>query len=275
MAVRCAMAPGLGDLRDAKGRPTGAIVGFLNSLAALRRKYPNAEFWVCWDNPSTRRKALYPDYKANRNPVRATFEVEWLKAALPLLGVWQATSEGEEADDVVASLVCGRLEGQRNLIVSNDRDFMQLVTETTNVLVPAVGVGKEKLCTPDFVKSEYGVEPSKMLHFRALGGDSSDNIPGAPGCGSKTASKLLDLYGTVDGIFVSNLAGLSQSLRDKLRAAEEQVRLNLLLMALVRDLDLRLTSPNLDQTEICKRLDDIGMNKSRVSSAFFSEVTPS
>jgi len=272
MAVRCSMAPGLSDLRDAKGRPTGAIVGFLNSLAALRKKHPQAEIWVCWDSPSTRRKELYPEYKANRNPLRATFEVLWLKEVLPAFGVWQASAEGEEADDVIASLVCGKLDGQQNVIVSNDRDFMQLVTETTQVLVPAVGIGKEKLCTPELVQAEYGVTPEKMVHFRALGGDTSDNIPGAPGCGNKTAGKLLQLYGTVDGIFVSNLAGLSQSLREKLRLAEKQVRLNLLLMSLSTDLSLQLSSPNSDQSVASELLDDIGMNKTRVISVFFNEA---
>ena len=273
MAVRCSMAPGLSDLRDAKGRPTGAIVGFLNSLSALRKRYPEAEVWVCWDNPSTRRKELFADYKANRNPLRVTFEVEWLKALLPSLGVWQAQADGEEADDVVASLVRGRLADQRNLIVSNDRDFMQLVTDRTQVLVPAVGVGKEKLCTPEVVQTEYGVTPERMVYLRALGGDTSDNIPGAPGCGNKTASKLLNLYGTVEGIFVSNLAGLSQSLREKIRAAEKQVRLNVRLMTLVTDLDLRLHSPNADREVSSLALDDIGMNKSRVLSAFFAEAS--
>jgi 5'-3' exonuclease/transcription antitermination factor NusG len=269
MAVRCSMAPGLSDLKDSKGQPTGAIVGFLNSLVALRKKHPEAEIWVCWDSPSTHRKDLYPAYKANRNPLRATFEVDWLKRFLPLLGVWQVSSEGQEADDVIASLVRGRLDGQRNLIVSNDRDFMQLVSMTTNVLVPAVGPGKEKVCTPDVVEADYGVTPAQMLHLRALGGDASDNIPGAPGCGNKTASKLLRLYGTVDGIFQSNLAGLSPVLCEKLRGAEKQVRLNLLLMALGTGLDLVLSPPNIDPLAAGNGLDDIRMNPTRVFTAFF------
>jgi len=273
MVVRCSMAPGLGSLRDSKGRPTGAIVGFLNSISSLRKKHPKADIWVCWDTPSNRRRAVFSDYKANRNPLRHTFEVSWLRAVLPLFGVWQASVEGEEADDVVASLVRGRLEGQRNLIVSNDRDFMQLVTETTHVLVPAVGSAKERTCTPDVVQAEYGVPPDRMVHLRALGGDTSDNIPGAPGCGNKTAGKLLQLYGTVEGIFTSNLAGLSSSLRDKLRGAEKQVRLNLSLMSLVSDLELSLQAPAPDQTVAAQHLDDIEMNPSRVMPIFFgSEI---
>lgn len=270
MLSRCALAPGLSDLSDSKGRPTGAIVGFLNSLASLRKRYPEADIWVCWDNPSMRRRSLYADYKANRNPQKPTFEVLWLRRVLPSLGVWQASAEGEEADDVIASLVRGRLQDQRNLVISNDRDFLQLVTDQTHVLVPAVGSGKEKLCTPEQVQTDYGVPPEKMLHLRALGGDTSDNIPGAPGCGIKTACKLLHLYGTVDGIFGSNLAGLSQSLRDKLRGAEDQVRLNLQLMGLVTDLDLQLNCPIKDQTVVAQSLDDIEMNSTRLFSAFFS-----
>jgi len=269
MLARCALAPGLGELRDSKGRSTGPVVGFLNSLSSLRKKHPSAEIWVCWDNHSTRRRAVFPEYKANRNSIRSTFEVNWLKDSLHSFGVWQVQAEGEEADDVIASLVRGRLEGQRNLIVSNDRDFMQLVTETTQVLVPAVGVGKEKICTPDSVLAEYGVPPERMVHFRALGGDTSDNIPGAPGCGSKTASKLLQLYGTVDGIFVSNLAGLSQSLRDKLRGAEKQVRLNVQLMSLCTELDLQLASPAADRALAEGLLADIEMAPTRVIPAFF------
>lgn len=272
MVVRCAMAPGLNDLRDSTGRYTGSVVGFLNSLASLRKKYPGADLWVCWDNPSTRRKALYEGYKSNRNPLRNTYEVNLLKQILPRLGVWQASAEGEEADDVVASLVRGRLEGQRNVVVSNDRDFMQLVSPTNHVLVPSVGVGKERLCTPEVVEAEYGVPPERMLHLRALGGDSSDNLPGAPGCGNKTASKLVQLYGTVDGIFVSNLAGLSQSLRTKLREAEKQVRLNLTLMALVTGLELTIQTPEPDQAAVVGILGSIEMNPSRVVSAFFQVV---
>ena len=271
LAVRCAMAPGLSDLKDSKGQPTGAIVGCLNSLAALKKKHPEAEIWVCWDMPSTHRKALYPAYKANRKPLRATFEVDRLKSFLPLLGVWQVSAEGQEADDVIACLVRGRLEGQRNLIVSNDRDFMQLVSMTTHVLVPAVGGGKEKVCAPDVVGADYGVTPTQMLHLRALCGDASDNIPGAPGCGTKTAAKLLGMYGTVNGIFQSNLAGLSPALCEKLRGAEKQVRLNLLLMALSIELDLVLTPPSIDPLAISLGLEDIRMNPTRVLAAFFGQ----
>lgn len=272
MVVRCSMAPGLGSLHDSRGRPTGAIVGFLNSLAALRKRFPEAAIWVCWDHPSNRRRQLFSAYKSNRNPLRHTFEVAFLKAALPVFGVWQAGVEGEEADDVVASLVRGRLEGQHNLIVSNDRDFMQLVTETTHVLVPAVGAGKERLCTPAIVQEEYGVPADKMVHLRAIGGDTSDNIPGAPGCGNKTASKLLQLYGTVEGIYSSSLAGLSPALCEKLRGAEKQVRLNLTLMALVTDLPVVLVPPLPDAKVATQYLDDIEMKPTRVMPAFFPEA---
>ena len=269
MAARCSMAPGLSDLRDSKGRPTGAIIGFLNSVVSLLKKYPGAEVWVCWDVPSQRRKKLYPAYKANRNPLRLSFEVAWLMESLCLFGIWQVMADGEEADDVMATLVRSKLGGQRNVIVTTDRDMLQLVNETTHVHVPNVGSSKEKYFTAEFVKAEYGVSPESMVHLRALSGDTSDNIPGAPGCGDKTAPKLLQLYGTIDGIYASNLAGMSQSLRDKIRGAEQQVRLNIQLMSLVTTLVLSVREPALDQTVATTRLQDVDVNPSRILPAFF------
>jgi 5'-3' exonuclease/transcription antitermination factor NusG len=269
MAARCSMAPGLSDLKDSKGRPTGGIVGFLNSVASLKKRYPGAEVWVCWDKPSQRRKQLFAAYKANRNPLRLSFEVTWLMETLGCLGVWQASADGEEADDVMATLVNSKLKDQRNVIVTTDRDMLQLVSDTTHVLVPNVGSSKEKFFTPESVQTEYGVPPENMVFLRALSGDSSDNIPGAPGCGDKTAPKLLKLYGTIDGIYSSNLAGMSHSFRDKLRGAEDQVRLNIRLMALVTTLVLSIQEPVLDQNVVSTRLQDVDVNSSRIIPVFF------
>lgn len=269
MAARCSMAPGLSDLRDSKGRPTGAIVGFLNSVNALQKKFPGAAVWICWDTPSQRRRRMFSAYKANRNPLRLSFEVAWLQEHLGKFGLWQVYAEGEEADDVMATLVRTKLDGQRNVIVSTDRDLLQLVTDTTHVYVPVVGSSKEKYFTPSAVQAAYGVTPDRMVHLRALSGDSSDNIPGAPGCGDKTAPKLLQLYGTIDGIYSSNLAGMTPSLREKIRGAEAQVRLNVRLMTLVGSLALTVHEPTLDQEAASARLQDVDVNPARIISAYF------
>src|SRR5690606_53240 len=108
LAFRCYYAPGMGDLQDDKGLPSGVLLGFLKSLGALKKRYPEAKFWVAWDGSSQRRKAVYPDYKGNRVQTdrKPVFDqIEELKKVLPLLGVRQAWNPEEEADDIIATLV--------------------------------------------------------------------------------------------------------------------------------------------------------------------------
>lgn len=269
LAVRCATTPGLGELKDSRGNPTGAIVGFLNTLASLKKRFPGVEVYVTWDGSSDRRRAMFGAYKTGRGNPRATFEITWLQQNLPSFGVYQAWNDVEEADDVIATLVRGPLAGQSNLIFSNDRDLLQLVTESTNVLVPAVGAGKEKLFGPAEVEAEYGVPPAVLPQLRALAGDTSDTIPGCPNCGLKTAAKLVKLYGTVDKLLSSNLAGLSKGLVANLRAADKQVRLNVRLMTLVVDLPLVTVPPDVDANAAIEQLQTIEVKPERYLPVFF------
>lgn len=270
--IRCAYAPGLGTLTDSKGRPTGAIVGFLRSLGAYKKRFPKAHFYVCWDGSSQRRKAIYPEYKGNRvgrtGSAGDSFGIDWLRDALPLLGVSQAYNPKEEADDVIASLVRGPLQGSLNIIVSTDRDMLQLVSEFTHLLCPTVGLSKEKLYEPSLVTSEYGVPPTSIVHIRALSGDSSDNISGVTGFGLKTASKLIKLYGTISTLLASNLAGLSESQVTKLRQNEKRVRDNVELLTL-RDVEFNQIKSNPDQMEVEARLKELEIKTDSLLDAFF------
>ena len=273
LAIRCLLAPGLCDLTDAQGRPTGAIVGFLKSLVSFRKRFPGATIYVTWDGSSQRRKALFADYKANRSAkIPVSFEVEWLREVLPLLGVHQAFHPEEEADDAIATLLKGPLKGQRNVFISTDRDLLQLVTATDYQFVPAVGMGKEKTYDVNAVLLEYGVPPSEVVFVRALSGDTSDNIPGAPGFGPKTASKLVKLYGSVERVLSSNLAGLTKTQYVSLRGAEAQVRLNVVLMGLHSDLQLTHVDPNPDQITVQQRLQDVDIKPDSIVSSFFDTV---
>lgn len=272
LAIRCATVPGLDSLKDSKGRPTGAIYGFFQSLMALRKKFHGAAITVVWDGSSQRRRKRFPAYKANRGELRATFEIDFLKQALPLFGVHQAWHPEEEADDVIATLLRGQYKGQRNVVVTTDRDLLQVVTPTDHVFVPAVGVGKEKVYTPELVERDYGVPAARMVHFRAIDGDQSDNIPGAPGFGPKMATKLLNLYGTVDGIFASNLAGLTPAQYTKLRGAEKQVRLNVELMTLLTDVPVTLVPPSPNADAAKARLLDVDVKAESILTGFFSSA---
>lgn len=238
--IRCFSAPGLDSLTTSDGRTTGTIIGFLRSLGALKKRFPEAAVWVCWDGSSQRRKAMCPEYKANRTTpprnedtdVIMWREMDWLRENLPLFGVFQAYNQKEEADDVIASLVRGKFVDCLNVIVSTDRDLLQLVTEKTHQLCPKVGLGKEKLYDVAAVKEEFEVRPELFTHIRALSGDSSDNISGVPGFGLKTASKLIKSYGTVHELLKSNLAGLGKAQTKALVENRTQVLRNLDLLVL-------------------------------------------
>jgi len=270
--IRCLSAPGLSDLTDSQGRPTGAIVGFLRSLGSYKKRFPKARVFVCWDGSSQRRKAMFPDYKANRisrsGAAANTFEMDWLRDNLPSFGVIQAFNPDEEADDVMAALVRGPLEGRPNVLISTDRDLLQLVSEFTHQLCPKVGMGKERLYNPALVKREYGVAPESMIHLRALSGDTSDNIPGVPGFGPKTASKLIKLYGSVEALLGSNLAGLGKSQVSKLRANEDRVIKNIDLLAL-KDVPFRQIESNPDQSRAEAELEGIEVKPKSILAAFF------
>jgi 5'-3' exonuclease/transcription antitermination factor NusG len=268
--IRCMEAPGLSSLTDAEGRPTGAVVGFLRSLGAYKKRFPSANIYVCWDGTSQRRKAMYPDYKGNRvsRSGAPSFGWAWLRETLPMLGVMQAFNPEEEADDVMATLVRGPLRDQPNVLITTDRDLLQVVSEFTHQLCPAVGSGKEKLYDPELVEAEYGIPPTSMVHVRALSGDTSDHIPGVPNFGLKTASKIIKLYGTVTALLGSNLAGLGKAQVANLRESEKQVLLNVDLMTL-RDVAFRQIESNPNQTEVEARLVALGIKPEPTLAAFF------
>jgi len=271
LAFRCRFAPGLSDLKDSKGRPTGLIVGFLRSLAAIKKRYPSAQIHVCWDGSSQRRKDVFSAYKANR-PERASDgfdQVGFVRGVLPFLGVHQAWNPQEEADDVIASLVRGTLKDDRNIIISTDRDLLQLVTSTTVVLVPESGGRKEIFFDVDRVLEEYGVQPASMPHLRAMAGDTSDNIPGVSRVPVKILSALVRSHGTVEGIFTSGLPGLTKVQYARLREAEAQLKLNVGLMTL-RDVSVTQIAPNVDRTAALERIQDVEMAPEVVEPLFGS-----
>jgi 5'-3' exonuclease len=275
LAFRCLYAPGMETLSDTKGRPTGMLVGFLRSLTALKKRYPDAHICVCWDGSSQRRRQLFAGYKANRGERagNGSFDqIAWLRETLAILGVEQAYNSEEEADDVIGALVRGIFKGQRNMILSTDRDFLQLVTRTDYQLVPSVGGKKEILYDVDAVVRDYGVPPERMVLLRAFLGDTSDNIPGVPRVPTKVLTNLVRLYSSVDKVYSSSLAGLTKSQYEKLREAEDQVRLNVRLMSLDTGTTFVLTKPDPNQNVAQERLQDVEIKAAPILAAFFDRV---
>jgi 5'-3' exonuclease/transcription antitermination factor NusG len=268
LAVRCMYAPGLGGLKDSKGRATGVYVGFLRSLGAFRKKWPGCEIYVCWDGSNNRRRAIFNKYKADRPPLPVSIsEVEWLKEVLPLLGVHQYWHPDEEADDAIASLVSGPLADQRNIIYSTDKDLFQLVNERTSFLSPAVAKNPEKIYGVKETEERWGVPADKVTILRAFLGDTSDKIPGV-GVTEAIVVKLVQAYGTVDRIFeaLPTLPGLSKKHYEKLTTTEADVRRNLRLMTLSRDLTLTSIPARSDWKAAKERLLDVDMKPDAILS---------
>ena len=237
-------------LTDGQGQSTTLVFGFLRSLAAFKKRFERAHLYVVWDGSKQRRVKMYSEYKADRpeHSPETYSEMSRLQEILPLFGVSQVHNPEEETDDIIACLLKNKLSGKHNIIVSNDRDFLQLVTYTDLQLVPKQGSRPEILYDPDKVVAEYGVPPRLMVHLRALSGDTSDNLPGVPRVPRKILASLLTTHGSINGVYNSSLAGVTKTQYEKIKVFEKQARLNVELMTLLTDLDyeIREAAPNFD-----------------------------
>jgi DNA polymerase-1 len=189
-------------MKSAKGRPSGALVGFANFLLRLWQAEEPRTVVVGWDTLGvpTYRSEAFPSYQSGRVFDDALVEqLDRLPELVRALGFCAAKEAGYEADDFLAAAVAqeeGR--GGLTLVATSDRDAFQLVSERTSVLQPVKGVSELARIGPAEVRERYGVEPSQVPDFIALRGDPSDKMPGAKGIGPKTAAALLDQYGSLE-----------------------------------------------------------------------------
>ena len=192
--------PALQRLSDSKGNPTGAVHGILNMTNKLLVDYDPEKIAVVFDAPGkTFRDDLYADYKANRPPMpdELRAQIEPALAAIEALGVKVVRIPGVEADDVIGTLAAAaRRQGLSTVISTTDKDMTQLVDAQVLVL----NTMDDKRLDNDGVVEKFGVRPDQIIDYLTLIGDSSDNIPGVPGVGPKTAQKWLADYGDLDGL---------------------------------------------------------------------------
>jgi DNA polymerase-1 len=276
LAVKCANAPGIADLEDSRGRKTGEIHATLRLLGAFRKRYPLAPMTVVWDGSSEKRKKLFPDYKASRQRLRSTFAVEFMKGVLPLLGVVQAYSHDDEADDVIGALCIDPRpqSSHMRIVVSTDQDLLQIVGLHTTIVCPAAKVGgKETVYTPEKVQKEYGVAPSMIVEARAIAGDISDEIPGVEKFGIKHAAKTLAKYGSIDGLYAGDMKKLTKMQRARLRDAESVVRRNVVLMRLREPGPIVTIAPAPSMAAAVRTLSEVDINPGPLVAAFFPRQT--
>jgi DNA polymerase-1 len=195
----------------------------------------------------TFRSERYPEYKANRSSTPDEFrgQIDVTKEVLAALGITVLAEPGFEADDLIATLTTqAEKEGYQVLVVSGDRDSLQLVSDDVTVLYPRKGVSELTRFTPAAVVEKYGLTPQQYPDFAALRGDPSDNLPGIPGVGEKTASKWIAEYGSLQSL-VDNVDSVRGKVGDALRANLASVVLNRELTDLVRDVPLAQTPDTL------------------------------
>ncbi|TNM29517.1 DNA polymerase I [Streptomyces sedi] len=241
LAYRAFFALPAENFTTAVGQPTNAIYGFASMLANTLRDEAPTHLAVAFDvSRKTWRSERYAEYKATRSATPDEFkgQVELIGELLDAMRVRRFAVDGFEADDVIATLATQAAgEGFQVSIVTGDRDAFQLVTEQITVLYPTKGVSELTRFTPEKVLEKYGLPPARYPDFAALRGDPSDNLPGIPGVGEKTAAKWINQFGSLDDLVaradeVKGKAG--QSFRDHV----ESVKLNRVLTELDREVEL-------------------------------------
>ena len=236
---------GVRPLSAPDGTPTNAVYGFLAILQRMLDEQKPEAVCVSFDlkAPTFRHKAC-DFYKAQRKPMPEELAVQMplLKETLDAMGIRRYEIEGFEADDILgtAAAVCEK-SGWDCVVVTGDKDSLQLVSDTTSVCNVKTVRGQTEtiLYTPESFRTEYGFAPAQMVDLKALMGDSSDNIPGVPGIGEKTALDLVRRYGTVDKIY-SSLAELDikDGVRKKLTEGEDSARQSYWLATIVRNVPI-------------------------------------
>jgi DNA polymerase I len=227
------------DMATASGQVTNAVYGFTSMLVNLLKDHQPDGIAVAFDRPEpTFRHELVPDYKAGRSaaPDILRQQMGLVRQVVETLAIPIIEAPGYEADDVIATLATqARDRGDDVIVVTGDRDEFQLVEDPhIKVLYNKRGVRDYDFLDEAGVQAKTGVHPSVYPIYAALRGDPSDNLPGVPGVGEKTAAKLINTYGDLDGVF-SHLDECTPKLRENLAAAEEVVRRNATATPLVRD----------------------------------------
>ncbi|MFG2055916.1 DNA polymerase I [Micromonospora sp. NPDC048930] len=243
LAYRAFFALPVENFSTTTGQPTNAVYGFTSMLINVLRDEQPTHIVVAFDvSRRSFRTEKYAEYKAGRSETPTDFkgQVSLVKEVLAALRVPVVEKEGYEADDVIATLACqARDQGMEVLITTGDRDAFQLVGERVTVLYPRKGVSDLARMDPAAVEAKYGVGPDRYRDLAALVGETSDNLPGIPGVGPKTAAKWINLYGGVEGV-IAHADEIKGKAGDSLRERLADVIRNYEINCLVADLELPL-----------------------------------
>jgi DNA polymerase-1 len=228
------------EMQTAEGVPSGHIYGFLVSLQSQKKKHTDCKVIVAWDSPIRRRCQIYAAYKANRSRVDFRDGLQDIMSVLANLNVTQAIEDGEEADDVIATLAKKySQEGELVYIYSKDKDLLQLVQDGKVIAIwPKSPSNPEKAFDEEAVREKFGVDPVDLGCYLAFRGDGVDNVPGAPRLRSRTISHLARTHHNPDSVYASlDSEELTDFERKTLLDFESQSHINWQLVSLRDDFD--------------------------------------
>jgi DNA polymerase-1 len=228
------------------GIPTNAIFGLASMLVKVLTEYGQRPTVVVWDGGYTGRKELYPEYKAQRSSRPDLLKEQWphFEPLIEAFGYRNLRVDGFEADDVIASIAELAKHGGEDgapipvMVLTGDRDAFQLVDESTRIMAPGRGITDTKIYDTQGVIDRYGISPQQVPDFIGLKGDTSDNIPGVPGIGDKTAAELLQRFGSLETVLASidEISGVKR--KENLTAHADDARLSKQLATAKRDIPL-------------------------------------
>jgi len=261
------------------GEPINAVYGWFAMLIKVLEEVKPDYLAVCFDRPApTFRKQLYSGYQAQRPKMadELSGQITKLQEALEAIGIPVFGIDGYEADDLIGTLsVEAKKQGVETIILSGDRDLLQLVNGQVKMLAPIVGITKFIMFDGKTVKEKYGVEPSQVRDYKALVGDNSDGYPGVAGIGPKTAIDLLAKYDSLEHLY-EHLGELPEKIQLKLATDAEQAALAKKLATILLDAPLKLDLKDCDirhftQDKVLDVFDGFGFNSIKQRVGIFRE----
>lgn len=255
-------------LTTPEGKQINAVYGWFAMLIKVLEEVKPDYLAVTFDRPApTFRKLLYAGYQANR-PVMADGlgeQIRMLHEGLQQIGIPIFEIDGYEADDVIGTLsVQAKEQGVESVILSGDRDLLQLVNDHVQVFMPIVGITKFTLYTPEKVEEKFGIKPHQFVDYKALVGDASDGYPGITGIGPKTAADLIKQFGSFDAIY-QHIKDIPERTATKLATDAEQGALAKKLATIATDAPVHLQLEDCDvnqftQEKVLEVFDGFGFN---------------